>query len=275
MAWPATAVIGLPGRILLNLNVWLSLFKQAYGQKRCNYHYFWAHLNSRASMQDIADAMGPESTSEEAMETDHKPAMRDNGDDGKHTEANNIEIPKITPIISSDTNAAQLARGLEGKFVDEFGNILGADGTVHGRAEGDLPSMVGRPIQGNGSILDSDGEACGYVSENLTMPPLQEVGCGLKVDADGHIYDMHGETVGKMNMPEASGQNMKTTAPENGAAKDSSRKRRACEGLPGRRDETGPTPSPSEIYLDVKSTHDGIQLIIKIPTVFNRDQENQ
>ncbi|UKZ66105.1 uncharacterized protein TrAtP1_007287 [Trichoderma atroviride] len=27
-------------------------------------------------------------------------------------------------------------------------------------------------------------------------------------------------------------------------------------------------PGPSDVYLDVKSTHDGIQLIIRIPTVF-------
>jgi hypothetical protein len=34
---------------------------------------------------------------------------------------------------------------------------------------------------------------------------------------------------------------------------------------------TPPPPSTSEIYLDVKSTMDGIQIIMKIPTVFNRE----
>jgi hypothetical protein len=226
-------------------------------------------------MHDITDAIGPEPTSDEAMETDHKPSMRDTRTDKNYGETNHIDIPKITPIVPSNKNPAQLAQSLEGEFVDEFGNILGADGTVHGRAEGDLPSMVGRPVQGDGSILTADGEVCGYVSENLVTPPLQEVGCGLKVDAEGNIYDMDGETVGKMKVPINNGQNIETTAPGNGATNDSSRQRRASEGLPGRRDGNCPTPSPSEIYLDVKSTHDGIQLIIKIPTVFNRNQESQ
>ena len=49
-----------------------------------------------------------------------------------------IEIPKITPL--SGPSPSELARGLEGKFVDEFGNILDWDGTVLGRVDGDLPN---------------------------------------------------------------------------------------------------------------------------------------
>ncbi|KAK3191765.1 hypothetical protein K4F52_002189 [Lecanicillium sp. MT-2017a] len=233
---------------------------------------------SRDSMFDVADTLRSQSTTatspETALETDPKPATQGVKAE-KPTETNHIEIPKITPIFSPKESSVKLAQGLEGKFVDEFGNILGADGTVHGRVEGDLPAMVGRPIQSDGSVLSVDGEACGYVSENLTAPPLQEVGGGLKVDAEGNIYDMHGETVGKMKNPTAA-KNTNPSTSEKQTQNDFSRKRKASHSSPGGHEGARPrprpaTPSPSEVYLDVKSTHNGIQLIIKIPTVFNRD----
>ncbi|KAI9167877.1 hypothetical protein HJFPF1_04018 [Paramyrothecium foliicola] len=155
-----------------------------------------------------------------------------------------IKIPKITPVGSSGETPQALAQGLEGKYVDEFGNILDWDGTVLGRVEGDLPSMVGRPVSESGEILDEEGEVAGHVSENYARPPLKPLENGLKVDDAGNIYGEDGKVVGKLN-------------------KDS----------PDSRNDPKPTPapSPSDIFLDVKSTHDGIQLIIRIPTVFNRE----
>lgn len=155
-----------------------------------------------------------------------------------------IKIPKITPVQSSGETPKALAQGLVGKYVDEFGNILDWDGTVLGRVEGDLPSMVGRPVSESGEILDEEGEVAGHVSENYARPALKPLENGLKVDDDGNIYSQDGEVVGKLN-----------------------------DKSPATRSDPkpAPAPSPSDIYLDVKSTHDGIQLIIKIPTVFNRD----
>lgn len=191
------------------------------------------------------------------------------------SEANHIEIPKITPLSSQTESPESLAQGLQGKIVDEFGNILGDDGTVHGRVEGDLPSMIGRCIQNNGNVLTKEGEVCGYVSENLIRPPpMQEAGYGLKLDAEGNIYDMNGAVVGKMKAPNGHGANGSETTNE--PNQDSNKKRKASESLPSTAHpgipQTGPAaPSPDEIYLDVKSTHDGIQIIIKIPTVFNKE----
>lgn len=154
-----------------------------------------------------------------------------------------IEIPKITPVVN----------GLEGKFVDEFGNILDWDGTVLGQVQGDLPSMVGRPVSSDGRIQDTDGQVVGYVSENYTAPDLKPVGMNLRADEAGNIYNDHGVVVGKLNEHAAGSSSTggKATAP------------------------AVVTPSPSEIYLDVKSTHDGIQIILKIPTVFNAEQNGE
>ncbi|GAO16797.1 hypothetical protein UVI_02053380 [Ustilaginoidea virens] len=173
---------------------------------------------------------------------------------------------------------------LEGKCVDEFGNILDWDGTVLGRAEGDLPSMVGRPVAKGGSILDAAGDLAGRVAEVLppALTPEGESGRKkLKRDHRGNIYDQFGNVVGRMRTN--SGGGSKATGVDDGDRGDSGFSSRGETGATGARpegaDETAAldplpaTPSPSEIYLDVKSTHDGIQLVIKIPTVFNGRHE--
>ncbi|TFB00370.1 hypothetical protein CCMA1212_007618 [Trichoderma ghanense] len=174
-----------------------------------------------------------------------------------------IKIPSIHPIEHGESLASR-AENLVGKFVDEFGNILDWDGTVLGSVEGDLPSMVGRPVSETGEILDSAGEVVGYVSENHTKPTLRDLEGGLKIDADGNIYNKKGEIVGKMNKPstgEKEGETSGQQSKDEGKATNDAGKANASSA-----------PSPSEVYLDVKSTHDGIQLIIKIPTVFRSER---
>ncbi|KAM4055149.1 hypothetical protein HRG_005956 [Hirsutella rhossiliensis] len=180
-----------------------------------------------------------------------------------------IAIPPITPIASQQ-DLETLARGLEGRFVDEFGNVLDWDGTVLGHVRGDLPSMVGRPVSARGQVVDADGQVAGYVSENFVPPagaaasssppqpssrkPLDR---GLRVDEAGTIFDHEGVPVGKIMQPKGS--------PRPGE----SRRGQGSQHHPGTSSCSPATPSPSEVCLDVKSTHDGIQLIIKIPTVFH------
>lgn len=197
------------------------------------------------------------SASSKSAKKDHlnMPEMKPMPDFASKAPKNHIEIPKITPM-SSDAEPSRLAVGLEGKYVDEFGNILEDDGTVLGRVEGDLPTMIGRPVSKSGEILDADGEVAGYVCENLIKPTLRALGGGLQVDSTGKIYDGEGNVVGNLNNT-PHGERLKASAT---GSNDLSSKPSA-------------TPSPSEIYLDVKSTHDGIQLIIKIPTVFKSEQE--
>lgn len=169
-----------------------------------------------------------------------------------------IKIPKIHPVEQGEP-LAELAQGLVGRFIDEFGNILDWDGTVLGSVEGDLPAMVGRPVSESGEIFDTSGDVVGYVSENHARPKLKDLEGGLRIDGDGNIYNKGGKIVGRMNSPS-------TEQGEGSKQQDTSEGRKSQDA--GKASEE--TPSPSEVYLDVKSTHDGIQLIIKIPTVFKK-----
>ncbi|PON27008.1 hypothetical protein TGAM01_v203957 [Trichoderma gamsii] len=181
-----------------------------------------------------------------------------NGDKKKNPD---IKIPKIQPVEQGEP-LAELAQGLVGRFVDEFGNILDWDGTVLGSVEGDLPSMVGRPVSESGEILDNAGEVVGYVSENHTRPKLKDLEGGLRIDGDGNIYNKQGKVVGKMNpsTEEGEGSGQQPAHNESEGTKSQDNAGKAKEDTPG----------PSDVYLDVKSTHDGIQLIIRIPTVFRK-----
>ena len=161
----------------------------------------------------------------------------------------------------------ELARGLEGMYVDEFANVLGWDGRVLGRVAGDLPAMVGRPVTASGEVYDPDGNRAGYVVENDMLAdsvpesrPLDSLaGQGLQVDHLGNILDANGRMIGHLNGAkerEARGDETCTKSNEEVLQPPSSRPS---------------APNPSEIYLDVKSTMDGIQIILKIPTVFGRE----
>ncbi|PHH84922.1 hypothetical protein CDD83_1162 [Cordyceps sp. RAO-2017] len=87
-----------------------------------------------------------------------------------------------------------------------------------------------------------------------SSPPRKPLdAAGLSVDDAGTIYDRDGVPVGRMTQPE--GPPPPRDSP-------------SASG-PAKAPAAAVTPSPSEVYLDVKSTHDGIQLIIKIPTVLN------
>ncbi|KAF4344815.1 hypothetical protein FBEOM_1101 [Fusarium beomiforme] len=188
-----------------------------------------------------------------------------------------IRIPRIKPVSESTDQTEpesktpeKLAAGLDGKYVDEFGNILDWDGTVLGRVEGDLPSMVGRPVMHNGQILDQDGEVAGHVCENYIKPALKPLAAGgLKVDDEGNIYDEQGNRIGKLDKPMPT-QNGTDKVPEN---KDKETEQAQGAGNTGTttNSNNAKPPRPDELFLDVKSTYDGIQLIIKIPTVFNRN----
>ncbi|KAF5713726.1 hypothetical protein FMUND_7795 [Fusarium mundagurra] len=192
-----------------------------------------------------------------------------------------IRIPRIKPVSestdqtepdSTTQSPEKLAAGLDGKYVDEFGNILDWDGTVLGRVEGDLPSMVGRPVMPNGKVLDEDGEVAGHVCENYIKPALKPLAAGgLKVDDEGNIYDDQGNRIGKLDKPMPS-QDGADKLSEN---KDKEREQAQGAGSTNNANANAPkppgAPRPDELFLDVKSTYDGIQLIIKIPTVFNRN----
>ncbi|KAM0331039.1 hypothetical protein ACHAPQ_006256 [Fusarium lateritium] len=170
---------------------------------------------------------------------------------------------------SSSSQHQELASGLDGKYVDEFGNILGWDGTVLGRVEGDLPSMVGRPVMPSGEVLDEDGEVAGHVCDNYTKPDLKPLAGGLKVDDEGNIYNDQGNKIGKLDKPINDGpENVPGSKDANADGKAQGQGQGSGVNIPPK---PPAPPRPDELFLDVKSTYDGIQLTIKIPTVFNRN----
>ncbi|KAI0113476.1 hypothetical protein F4814DRAFT_347684 [Daldinia grandis] len=188
------------------------------------------------------------------------------------------KIPKITPIgMAPPPDLPRLAHGLGGGVVDDVGSIVDASGKVLGHATGDLPAMVGRKVADNGEVYGESGEVIGYVSENFTSPPPpvdipENVLGGLKIDHDGNILDTNGNIIGRFNEKAEENENlapfMKRSKPDESRTEDG----KADEKKPKVNAHTG--GSPSDIFLDVKSTTDGIQLTIRIPTTFGRQPQD-
>lgn len=109
-----------------------------------------------------------------------------------------------------------------------------------------------------GNILDAEGNVVGSFHDNKT-------GFGKKVGEGGP--DKSGKArsgkSGKAQKPEAAGSDDQ--------ARSSSESRPRDNAQSHRKEPEERKPSPSDIFLDVKSTTEGIQLTIRIPTVFNNN----
>ncbi|KAI1429694.1 hypothetical protein F5Y12DRAFT_724984 [Xylaria sp. FL1777] len=179
------------------------------------------------------------------------------------------KIPKIAHIDSSPpVNLLRLTQGLTGHTIDDVGNIVDESGEVLGHATGDLPAMVGKKVSDNGEIYGDGGEIVGYVCDNFVDPPSPteipgDIIGGLRVDHKGNILDSDGKIIGKFHQPP-----QKKSSSPNSSAKAGSREKPKEEQKPKVNAQTG--GSPSDLFLDVKSTTDGIQLTIRIPTTFSR-----
>ncbi|TGJ88605.1 hypothetical protein E0Z10_g152 [Xylaria hypoxylon] len=173
------------------------------------------------------------------------------------------KIPKISHIDSSPpAGLPRLAQGLAGHAIDDVGNIVDESGEVLGHATGDLPAMVGKKVSEDGEVYGDGGEIVGYVSENFIDPPTPteipgDVLGGLRVDHKGNILDSDGNIIGKFHQP-----------PQKKGSPKAESSEKPNEGKPKVNAHTG--GSPSDLFLDVKSTTDGIQLTIRIPTTFSQ-----
>ncbi|ROW05031.1 hypothetical protein VSDG_00658 [Cytospora chrysosperma] len=224
----------------------------------------------------------------------------------------NSETPRKTPVHQIPKDH------LVGKKIDDFGDIVGENGNVLGRVEGDLPSMVGRTISNaRGDVLGDDGGLLGYVAEVATgegqqkqskqqhptwdladvMKAMADQGegpGGLRVDPFGNILDGEGNVVGSFHDNRTGFGRKKTPGSGNGddggskarsssQPKETPRENKSDEqaGAPASQSEPPRNAqsfrnqpeerkeNPSDIFMDVKSTTEGIQLTIRIPTVFN------
>ncbi|KAI1436510.1 hypothetical protein GGR50DRAFT_650633 [Xylaria sp. CBS 124048] len=182
------------------------------------------------------------------------------------------KIPKIGNIGSTPPlDLRRLARGLAGHVVDDVGNIVDEAENVLGHATGDLPAMVGRKVSEDGEVYASDGSIIGYVSDNFVKAPEEpreipsHVLEGLKVDQEGNILGSNGNIVGKFHERPDGSSFAKSASPDVAAGEKTEE-----EGKPKEKVNAHTGGSPSDIFLDVKSTTEGIQLTIRIPTTFSR-----
>ncbi|KAI8947593.1 hypothetical protein F4801DRAFT_582229 [Xylaria longipes] len=218
-------------------------------------------IRNLPSTDDLPDI--PEEDSQDPPEEVLDPSVHS-------TSASITPIPKIPKIPHIDSSApadlARLAQGLAGHAVDDVGNIVDESGEVLGHATGDLPAMVGKKVSDDGEVYGDGGEIVGYVSQNFVNPPSPTEIPGdllgrLRVDHQGNILDSDGKIIGKFHEPPKSSARSSSPKVES--------EEKSKEGQkPKVNAQTG--GSPSDLFLDVKSTTDGIQLTIRIPTTFSR-----
>ncbi|KAK7756295.1 hypothetical protein SLS62_001521 [Diatrype stigma] len=231
------------------------------------------HVKDLPSTDNLASTDGLQEVPDDPPEEVLDPSV--------HSPSTNVspipKIPKITPIgMSPPPNMSQLARGLGGKTVDDVGNVVDESGNVLGHALGDLPAMVGKKVSESGEVYGDGNELIGYVTENFTNPPspTETPGGswgGLQIDHDGNILDSSGNVIGRFfNKPGEKGQVPPNGGSSQQAPPNSNQNQKQEEQPPKVNAHTG--GSPSDIFLDVKSTTDGIQLTIRIPTTFGQQR---
>lgn len=109
-----------------------------------------------------------------------------------------------------------------------------------------------------GNILDAEGNVVGSFHDNKT-------GFGKKANEGGQSKS------GKARSQPPSSARKPETAGSGDEAESSSESRPRENAQSHRKEPEARKPSPSDIFLDVKSTTEGIQLTIRIPTVFNNN----
>ncbi|KAH8649120.1 hypothetical protein BX600DRAFT_110411 [Xylariales sp. PMI_506] len=242
-------------------------------------------VDQLASTDDLANVDDMQDPPEEFLDPKiHSPEFRS-------AEISPIpKISKVLPITSQPPpDLSRLAHGLGGFTVDDVGCVVNDEGKVLGHVTGDLPALVGRKVADNGEIYGDRGELIGFVTENLTGHPPPEatpLPGGLTVDIDGNIRDRSGNIIGALNNhrrpqgntnKEEGPQPSKAISPLTSPQKEKPQPGAnatgdAKEETPkGEKDEKENNGIPADIFLDVKSTADGIQLTIRIPTVFKQE----
>lgn len=164
-----------------------------------------------------------------------------------------------------------------GLMVDHLGNILDAQGNVVGRFHDNnnpahrkereererakaaaLQAAADRAVRRAAAAQEAEkkkktAEAAEASGEEAGR---QEEGTAPTLPADGREEDEHDPECNCSKKKKQPGRRTEEERRENAAA--------------WRKDKPG--ESPSDVFLDVKSTTEGIQLIIRIPTVFNGQQ---
>lgn len=192
-----------------------------------------------------------------------------------------------------------------GDVVDDDGNVLASvEGDLPSMVGRTISNARGDVLGDDGVLLGYVTEVESEEGqENAKQVPTWDMGDvmkamaaagkgpgGLRVDPFGNIYDGEGNVVGSFqdnvsgfgkrgaaghakegegsSEPDAKAMPPKSGKPAGEQANSSSQSAPQKENAQSHRKED-PALSPSDIFLDVKSTTEGIQLTIRIPTVFN------
>jgi hypothetical protein len=173
------------------------------------------------------------------------------------------------------------------RVANAHGDILGDDGELLGFvADLELPGALPKPrsladLMGRGSaalmvdhagnILDANGNVVGKFHDNNN--PLHRKEREEKETEKKKVSRMETDGSPKLknkNKEEEDEGEQGTSQPDQPRPRRSeSERRRNAESWR----KENPGESPSDIFLDVKSTTEGIQLTIRIPTVFNNGQQ--
>lgn len=198
------------------------------------------------------------------------------------------KINEFGDIINSD---GVVLGSVEGDLPSMVGrSISNARGDVLGD-DGKLLGYVAEVETGEGQEKSSEEQAPTWSMAEV-MQAMAAAGKGpggLRVDPFGNILDADGNTVGSFHDNISGfgkkhhtksgggggGANKPKTRSKSPRQEDSKTSNESSAQPPQQRENAqshrkeDPALSPSDIFLDVKSTTEGIQLTIRIPTVFN------
>ncbi|KAK3904541.1 hypothetical protein C8A05DRAFT_13588 [Staphylotrichum tortipilum] len=195
-------------------------------------------------------------------------------------------------IVSEETGqvlaraAGDLPSMVGRRVSNSRGDILGDNGELLGYIDDVIKTTPGRlrslfdvvghassslMVDDMGNILDSTGTVVGHFHDNNNPLHHNENG-GMDVGWQTEsTTTSSGPTVDGQGQPSPPQQSRSRSPTPGGQSAPKRTESQRKENAESWRKEN-PTDSPSDIFLDVKSTREGVQLTIRIPTVFPGQQ---
>ncbi|KXX72935.1 hypothetical protein MMYC01_200920 [Madurella mycetomatis] len=173
---------------------------------------------------------------------------------GRRSSASTQSAPAIMPRSLFDL----MGRSRASLMVDHLGNIIDASGNV-----------VGKFHDNNNPLHRKEKEEREARERTPTKEePLPELPSALHPEKpEGHQQKQPPPPTLSPQPPQQEGQ--RSQSPSEGQPRPRRTEEERRQNAEAWRKEN-PSESPSDIFLDVKSTRDGIQLTIRIPTVFGQ-----
>lgn len=174
-----------------------------------------------------------------------------------------IEWPKDRPPSTAPPRSLfdVMGRATSSLMVDQAGNILDASGNVVGT------------FHDNNNPLHRKEKEEKDAREGLQQEPREQ--SGKQPEEEDARQQRSSVPIPTPTSPQQTEEQAKARSESTTGGKSQTRPRRTEEESRQNAEawrKENPNESPSDIFLDVKSTREGIQLTIRIPTVFNGQQ---